>query len=96
MTDGIARAVGEEDAIRIALERFLGRGGGGQHAHAEAVLAQAAQDVGLEAVIVGDDAVLDRRQFLEVILAGEGRAPGARLPWMSVHLRLSLFFGSQS
>jgi len=54
---GIARPVGEEDAVRVAREGVRGRGRGRDHAGAESVLAEASQDVVLDAEIVGDDPI---------------------------------------
>ena len=72
MNRRVAGAVGEKNAIRIGHERLFGRGRGRDDAHLETMLAQPAQDVGLEPEIVGDDPVFHRRKLLEVILAGEG------------------------
>ena len=60
----IAGAVGEEDAVRVFREHLGGGGGGVDHLDLEAGLAQAAQDVELDAEIVGDDPVADRRKLL--------------------------------
>jgi len=76
---GIAGAVGEEDAVGIRCERFVRRGRGRKDADAETVLAEAAQDVGLEAEIERDDAMLDGRERGEIIFAGEGRRAGGAL-----------------
>ena len=57
----IAGAVGEKDAVGIFGENLGGTGGGVHHFDFEARLAQAAQDVELDAEVVGNDAVLDRR-----------------------------------
>ena len=57
---GIARAVGEEDAVGIQREHVLGGRQRRDNRHAAARLHQPAQDVVLDAEIVGDDVVLRR------------------------------------
>jgi len=51
----IAGAVGEEDAIGIFFEDFLGCGGGGNDGDFAAELAEVAGDIPLHAVVDGDD-----------------------------------------
>ena len=48
---GVARAIREEDAIWVVLERFFGGRAGGYDGDAEARVDQAAQDVALGAVV---------------------------------------------
>ena len=55
---GVARPVGKEDAVGIERQHVFGGGEGGDHGDAAAHLHQAAQDVELDAVIVGNDVVL--------------------------------------
>ena len=62
---GIAGAVAEEDAVRVHGEDIGGGGGGGDDGDAEALLAQMAKDVVLEAEIVRDDAMGDGRELAE-------------------------------
>ena len=51
----IARAVGEEHAVRRQLQHFVRAGLRGHHRHAAAVIGEQAQDVALDAEVVGDD-----------------------------------------
>ena len=51
---GIAGAVREEHAVGLQREHVFGRGGRGHHRHAAADVHQPAQDVALDAVVVGD------------------------------------------
>src|SRR5207247_3832295 len=51
----IARAVGQEDAVRLVSEDVVGAGGAGHDRNAAARLHQAARDVPLHAEIQGDD-----------------------------------------
>ncbi len=60
---GVARSVGEEEAVGLEGEHFLRRGVRAHDGDVEAGAAQAAQDVALDAEVVGDDAVLHGRQF---------------------------------
>ena len=53
----IAGAVGQEHAVRIERQHFLGGGGGGQHRHLAAGPRQQAQDVALHAVVDGDHVI---------------------------------------
>ncbi|MCY1519561.1 hypothetical protein D9M68_543150 [compost metagenome] len=70
---GIARAVGQKHAVRIQLEDFLGAGLGRHQGDAAAAVGQQAQDVALDAEVVGDDVELG------LVRLGEARAqlPGA-------------------
>jgi hypothetical protein len=58
----VARAVGEEDAVGIEGEDILGGGQRGDDGDAAARLHEAAQDVVLDAEIVGDDVVCGSRR----------------------------------
>ena len=51
----IAGAVRQEHAVRLEREHFLGRGLRRHHGHAAAAVGEHAQDVVLDAVVVGDD-----------------------------------------
>ncbi len=62
---GIAGAIAEEDAVGFHREDIRGGGGGGDDGDAEALLAEVAEDVVLEAEIVGDDAMGDGRELAE-------------------------------
>ncbi len=52
---GVAGAVGQEYAVRLALQDLLGAGLGGHHRDLAARRGEAAQDVALEPIIDGDD-----------------------------------------
>ena len=52
---GVAGTIGKKDAVGIHGENVFRRSGGGHHGDVEAFLAEAAQDVALDAEIVGDD-----------------------------------------
>src|SRR5262247_3208647 len=52
---GVARPVGDEHAVRLRLEDLRGRRRRGHHRHVAADRAELAQDVVLDAAIVGDD-----------------------------------------
>ena len=58
---GIARAVGQEHAVRLQRQHFLGRRLRRHHGQPAAALGQHAQDVALDAEVVGDDVELRRR-----------------------------------
>ena len=60
---GIAGAVGEKHAVRLHRQHIFGAGGRGNHGDAARLAHQATQDVLLDAVVVGDDAVLGRAVF---------------------------------
>ena len=58
----IARAVGQEDAVRIVGQRLLGRCGGGQHRQLAAAVRQQPQNVPLDAVVERDHPIGARRR----------------------------------
>ena len=58
---GIARTVRQKDAIGLQREHIFGAGRCRNHGHAAALADQPAQDVVLDAVVVGDDVMLRRR-----------------------------------
>lgn len=79
----ISGAIGEKNTIRIPGEDLLRRGGGGDDIDAEARLAQGAQDVALDAEIVGDDVTRRWRELMKstrstafTLLGGAGNVPG--------------------
>ncbi len=64
----VARPVGQEHPVRIERQRFGRAGPGRQHRHLAAALGEHAQDIGLDAEIVGDD-VKARRVLAAVATA---------------------------
>ena len=78
----VAGAVAEEDAVWVERKYILGGGVGRDDGHAQAVAGQPAQDVVLDAEVIGDDqgGILDRglgraqrgRAFLHVATGGNG------------------------
>ena len=89
----IARAVREKNAVRVGRERLVRRRRGGENPHLKAVLAQPAQDVGLQAEVEGRDPVRHRRQWREIIFSGEGRRAGRALALDERPLAAELVFG---
>ncbi|MNS94212.1 hypothetical protein D3C72_1284230 [compost metagenome] len=73
----VTRAVGQEDTIRLVLEHVGGRGLGRHHGHAAAALGQHAQNIALDAVVVGH-----HMEFMVLQLAVPRRAVGTgQLPF---------------
>src|SRR5215471_9174090 len=71
----IARAVGEKNSVGIESEHFFGCRGRRHNSHLKAFLAQQAQNVFLDPVIVGRDSKLDRwkRAFISAITRNRPR-----------------------
>src|SRR5580700_6614837 len=80
---GIAGAVGEEDSVRLQGQNVFGSGLRGDYRYLTAFAAQFAQDVLLDAVVVGDYVETRRLVFDADDFIGEVRAL-ARFPDVSI------------
>ncbi|MNM58894.1 hypothetical protein D3C81_701360 [compost metagenome] len=70
---GVTGAVGEEDAIRVQRQHLGGRGLGRHYCQAAAAVHQHAQDIALDAKVVGHHVVFQ-------LIGGRGDVPLAELP----------------
>ena len=80
---GVTGPVGEEDAVRIHRENLRHGRGRGHHGHFHAALGHLAQNVALDAEVVGNNLVLKGFGLIKAGLAVSGlKAPEAFLPFV--------------
>lgn len=79
----VAGAIGEEDAVGRHRQHLPRRRGGGNHGHSAAARGKQAQDVALDAEIIGGDAIAPAIGPGRRVSVSRPQGPGASGPWVA-------------